>query len=960
MAGADVGAIRARMVMDASQFKRELDQAKAKLESTAKASRSIEAGLSRVQTAFLAAGAGVAFGIGKAVQVGMEFEAQISRVGAIAGATGADLERLEQTALDLGASTSKSATEVAVGMEQMAAAGFEVNEIIAAMPGVIAAAEASGEDMARVTEVVTAALNGFGLEASEASRVADIMAEAANRSAASIDDFGYAFKYAAPLAKQLGIEIEELSAMIMIMADAGLEGSQAGTTLRMALNRLASGSKPVTKALHEMGISMKDANGNFKTAPQLLAEVIEKMQDMDGQTRIAAASALFGTEAMSGMLEVIEAGPDKLEELTEALRNSEGASQEAAKKMKDNLKGSIEEMTGAAETAAITFYKELEPSLRAAVIAISDFIKQLQQDGTIQRWGENVAKLIDWLRNLNREAIGTTAKFAALASGALLVAKRFADLGDTVVGLAGSFGKLTGEGKGGKGGLSGLLSLIGMGGRGGLVGAILALAAAFVVTQEATIAEARAQERANQEMAEALPEIKSMYNEMKALQRQSNLTGEELVRYAEIQEELKRSTDPEEQKRLRAEMEALEKRSGLTREQLNRFVEISNTIAETLPGTTTEVDKFGRAFATSDESIRATVSNLEKLAGIDYESAISKFNTQLNETTTKWKNINAEVEKKQKRLEELHQKKAQINAQTEEENRKYTTQMGLVGGINMSKKTKLSLLDKEIAKEAESLMLSQKQKQQLIAQSGELQKQYNIMVNQALKKAGINAEGQKGYNILVNTLAKMKVERDLLQDKLNRTGKLTSEEQTRLNRLNSQISKLESQKRQLDSLNSKARTLNSILGKNIVKTVTVKTNYVQTATPGTKRRGGPTLHRGGIMPNLPTYHSGTDFAQTFDFGGIVDGLSAANARLLGGEMVLTRAQQARLFRWINEMNAAFSNLPRPDFSASEGGKIQVEVPVYLDGREIARAATEFIAEEYNARARRHQRSRGRR
>src|SRR5690606_1195996 len=133
-----------------------------------------------------------------------------------------------------------------------------------------------------------------------------------------------------------------------------------------------------------------------------------------------------------------------------------------------------------------------------------------------------------------------------------------------------------------------------------------------------------------------------------------------------------------------------------------------------------------------------------------------------------------------------------------------------------------------------------------------------------------------------------------------------------------------------------------------------------TATPGTKRRGGPTLHRGGIMPNLPTYHSGTDFAQTFDFGGIVDGLSAANARLLGGEMVLTRAQQARLFRWINEMNAAFSNLPRPAFSASEGGKIQVQVSVCLDSRETARAATHFIAEEYNARARRHQRSQGRR
>src|SRR5690606_36669907 len=120
------------------------------------------------------------------------------------------------------------------------------------------------------------------------------------RSAAWIDDFGYAFKYAAPLAKQLGIEIEELSAMIMVMADAGLEGSQIGTTLRMSLQRLAGDSKPVRKALTELGISIKDANGEMNTALQLLAEVIDRMQEMDGQTRIAAASALFGTEAMSG------------------------------------------------------------------------------------------------------------------------------------------------------------------------------------------------------------------------------------------------------------------------------------------------------------------------------------------------------------------------------------------------------------------------------------------------------------------------------------------------------------------------------------------------------------------------------------------------------------------------------------------------------------------------------------
>src|SRR5690606_37070325 len=161
----------------------------------------------------------------------------------------------------------------------------------------------------------------------------------------------------------------------------------------------------------------------------------------------------------------------------------------------------------------------------------------------------------------------------------------------------------------------------------------------------------------------------------------------------------------------------------------------------------------------------------------------------------------------------------------------------------------------------------EQQRQTLIAQKDELQKQYNIMVAQLLKQAGINAEGQKGYNILVNTLSRMKVERDLLQDKLNRTGRLTNEEQDRLNKLNSQISKLESQKKKLDELNSRARTLNSTLGKDIVKTVTIKTNYAQTATPGTKRRGGPTLHTGGIVPELPRYHSGTAFTRPLDIGG---------------------------------------------------------------------------------------------
>jgi TP901 family phage tail tape measure protein len=320
-----------------------------------------------------AAGAAVAVGLGVAVKTAMDFEAQIDRVGAISGASGADLQKLRQAALDLGASTSKSATEVAQGMELMAAAGFETNEVIAAMPGVIAAAEASGEDMAVVTEVVTAALNGFKLEASQATHVADVMAMAANRSSASVQDLGYAFKYAAPVAKQLGFSIEELAAMTAVMSDAGIKGEQAGTSLRMSLTRLVKPTAEVKKGLRAIGVSLTDAQGKMKPAPQLLNEIMVAMNGVDGSTRTAAAAQIFGTEAMSGMLAVIDAGPAKLQRLTKAFENSDGAAKRTAKQMKDNLKGALEEMQGALETAAIAIGDALAPAVRK----VADWIKNL-------------------------------------------------------------------------------------------------------------------------------------------------------------------------------------------------------------------------------------------------------------------------------------------------------------------------------------------------------------------------------------------------------------------------------------------------------------------------------------------------------------------------------------------------------------------------------------------------------
>lgn len=323
---------------------------------------------------FTAAGAGVALGLGYAVKTAADFESQMSRVSAISGASGEQLEALRDTALDLGASTSKSASEVAVGMEEMAKKGFEVNEVMAAMPGIISASEASGEDLALVSNVVASALNSFGLEATEASRVADIMATAANNSSADVNDLGYAFKYAAPIANTLGYSMETLAAATGIMTDAGLEGSQAGTTLRMAMIRLSDPPKEAAKEMSNLGLNVTDAAGNMLPFDQIVQQLAESTSGMGNAAKLAALSQIFGAEAASGMLTIIDAGPDKLRKFTEELQNSEGASQKTATAMKDNLKGAVQELQGSFETLMISMGTALTPAIRAVTEALTSLV----------------------------------------------------------------------------------------------------------------------------------------------------------------------------------------------------------------------------------------------------------------------------------------------------------------------------------------------------------------------------------------------------------------------------------------------------------------------------------------------------------------------------------------------------------------------------------------------------------
>ena len=316
---------------------------------------------------------------GAVIKMGSEYEAQLSRVQAISGATAVEMEALDKLAMQLGKDTAFSATESAAGMENLASAGFTVNEIMSAMPGLLDLAAVSGGDVAAASEVAASTIRAFGMEASNAGHVANVFARAAADTTAEVQDMGEAMKYVAPVASAMGLSLEETAAAIGIMSDAGVQGSQAGTALRGALSRLANATKPMKETMDALGISFYDSQGNMLSLSEQVTVLRDALSGLTQEQRDEALVTLYGQEALTGMLALIEAGPEKLDTLTDSLINSSGAAEEMADIMLDNLNGAIENLSGSLETLGLSVYKSFQEPLKEAVNEANGLIAELQE-----------------------------------------------------------------------------------------------------------------------------------------------------------------------------------------------------------------------------------------------------------------------------------------------------------------------------------------------------------------------------------------------------------------------------------------------------------------------------------------------------------------------------------------------------------------------------------------------------
>lgn len=311
----------------------------------------------------------------------MDFEDTITGAGVKAGATGEQLERMKETALKLGHDFPITASEAAEAMDRLAAGGFDAEQTMAAMPGIIEASVASGEDMATTSDVITSALNIWNLKtgdvAENTQHVADVVQMAANVSKLGMADFGLAMQYAGAPAAALGVNIEELSTAMAIMSNNGIEASTIGTSLRSTMSRLASPPKEAAAAIDQLGLHLQNADGSFVGITEAISQMREAMDGMTDTQQVGIAKAIAGEDAFSGLLTLIKTSPEAYKEVEDSIKNSTGSSHEAYVKMQNTLKGSINAMKSAVESLAISFGSTLAPSVKTAADAIksiADFL----------------------------------------------------------------------------------------------------------------------------------------------------------------------------------------------------------------------------------------------------------------------------------------------------------------------------------------------------------------------------------------------------------------------------------------------------------------------------------------------------------------------------------------------------------------------------------------------------------
>lgn len=772
---------------------------------------------------------------GAAIKVASDFEEGMSKVQAVSGATAEEMEKLEEQAKEMGETTRFSATEAASGQEFLARAGFEANQIISAMPGLLDLAASSNMDLGRAADIASNIISGFGYEANEAGRVADVLAKASASANTNVEQLGGAMQFVAPVAATLGLEMEGLTAAVGFMSDAGIQGEKAGRQLRQGMLRLASPTGKAAGIIEELGINVFDAEGNMKSMPEVIAELNKGLGDMESDARAAALATIFGTESTAGWSTLLDRGADELADYAKELENAEGAASDMADTMEDNAKGSMREFRSALESAGIAASEHLLPAFTSMVEKGTELLRKFGDlDESTQK---NIIKMAGLAA-----AIGP----AALVAGSLTTAiGGITRAGGTLLGMLG--------GKGGRG-LIGRIGLLSLGGPVGLaIGGVTALGFAFYNAakdeeelEEATldnIVATRKQYEANEDLIDKFDELRD----------KSKLTNDEFGRYLDIQTELKRASDPQVIADLKDEAKDLAKESGLSNDELEEMIGYNNKLTEKIPEATDEITEQGNRVAGTSNELRKYNDELREMTNREImkdfhkrlqeveeiEKERARLQRELNESKQYEREIQAVLNNYSKDTVETKKEELKIDIENLEEQRRQLVLHGEstaeIDKQLAKKRSFLNILDGEKEDLREVLIKymdnTDELQDQITKQDSKLQKLEAIrrkLVEEELVHAGIdqsvakqNAKHGKSISFIDKKINKLKNERNEIIKNAGGVDNLNKKQQRTVNKIDDQIGKYKNARERVKDINDEARILNRTYGKDINKTVNI-------------------------------------------------------------------------------------------------------------------------------------------
>ena len=387
------GTIMAYMDLDMSSFNSAIDMAGEQLSGFA--SGGVAGALGSIGAAAETAGRALTLGVtaplmtaaGAAIQTGMQFDASMSNVYGLMSSLNLSqdqMDALRDTAREMGATTKFSASEAADAMGYMALAGWDDAQVIAGIPGVLNLAAAANMDLAKASDIVTDTMTPFGMAAERAGEAADVFAYAQANSNTTVEALGEAMKYAAPTADAFGMTLQDTAAAMGVLANAGIKGSQGGTTLNAMLRDMKNNAKNGAIAIGKTKVALTNADGSYRSYAAIIRDIDKATSSMTASQRDAALGAIFGDESLKGILATLKQGPDALDAMTEGMYACGGAAEDMAATMGDNLKGDLAILESGAQDMAIALSDWLMPAARGVVQGITDLIGRFNalDDGT--------------------------------------------------------------------------------------------------------------------------------------------------------------------------------------------------------------------------------------------------------------------------------------------------------------------------------------------------------------------------------------------------------------------------------------------------------------------------------------------------------------------------------------------------------------------------------------------------